>query len=139
MRLDSWLNQLAVRVMLAALVAGFLSLLSDDLGLWNWIMFMRGFLVTEALFCLLRGFLSPRSSEVSSRSEPKGVGLLTDAGEDDRQYLICYVCPRCDHGWSDVWDCACDDDCPRCGLGNITPTEYHLIDDQEQKHPDSVT
>jgi len=34
-----------------------------------------------------------------------------------------YECPRCDHAWSDVWSCMCDDDCPACGCRHITPTD----------------
>jgi hypothetical protein len=27
-----------------------------------------------------------------------------------------YECPECNYEWQDEWDCACDDDCPNCGL-----------------------
>lgn len=32
-----------------------------------------------------------------------------------------YHCPRCEHEWDDEWDCACDDQCPVCGLKGISP------------------
>lgn len=27
-----------------------------------------------------------------------------------------YYCPTCDVSWEDDWSCACDDDCPECGI-----------------------
>ncbi len=35
-----------------------------------------------------------------------------------------YECPRCDVHWSDYWDSACDDDCPRCGMRHISPYDW---------------
>jgi len=38
-------------------------------------------------------------------------------------YLNHYRCPECDTEWDDEWDCMCDDECPECGLKNISPFE----------------
>lgn len=48
-------------------------------------------------------------------SEPKpepeyGKGVLNE-----------YTCPACGTEWESEWDCACDDDCPSCGLRAISP------------------
>jgi len=32
-----------------------------------------------------------------------------------------YTCPACGTEWESEWDCACDDDCPSCGLRAISP------------------
>lgn len=34
-------------------------------------------------------------------------------------YLIKYKCPKCSAEWEEEWDCACDSECPECGLENI--------------------
>lgn len=34
-----------------------------------------------------------------------------------------YICPRCDYTWTDEWSCMCDDQCPTCGLSNLSPTD----------------
>lgn len=42
-----------------------------------------------------------------------------------------YRCPDCGTEWDDVWDCACDDDCPACGTRHISPfesTALHVTD-----------
>lgn len=39
-----------------------------------------------------------------------------------------YLCPMCDHEWSDTWSCAVDDDCPECGARAITPYDSEEVD-----------
>lgn len=36
-------------------------------------------------------------------------------------YEVSYQCQQCGFGWSTVWSCACDDECPGCGrsIGGI--------------------
>lgn len=34
-----------------------------------------------------------------------------------------YQCPSCGHRWQDEWECACNDECPGCGQGDIEPYE----------------
>lgn len=41
-----------------------------------------------------------------------------------------YTCPGCDHDWDDAWDCACDDDCPACGMRHISPHDSTDLDDE---------
>ena len=33
-------------------------------------------------------------------------------------------CPDCDHEWQEQWSCACDSQCPNCGLKNITALSW---------------
>lgn len=37
----------------------------------------------------------------------------TRATVDQPQFVNCYECP-CGETWNDVWDCACNDKCPKC-------------------------
>jgi hypothetical protein len=32
-----------------------------------------------------------------------------------------YVCPKCRSDWDSDWSCGCDDECPECGEGDISP------------------
>lgn len=43
------------------------------------------------------------------------------------EYLIRYVCPDCGHEWHEIWSCACDSECPACGLGDIQAADYHQL------------
>lgn len=38
-----------------------------------------------------------------------------------------YTCPECQESWIDEWYCQCDDTCPKCELGDITPMESKEI------------
>jgi len=31
-----------------------------------------------------------------------------------------YYCERCKNSWQDIWSCACDDECSKCG-DSISP------------------
>jgi hypothetical protein len=42
-----------------------------------------------------------------------------------------YVCPVCEHEWTDEWSVTCDDDCPRCGARCISPIESEGITTEE--------
>lgn len=50
-------------------------------------------------------------------------------------YLNYYTCPVCEHEWKDEWSCACDDECPECGTGDISPYHYEVYGPEE----DSLT
>ncbi len=40
--------------------------------------------------------------------------------DKDPEYLtIKYLCPNCNLKWEEQWTCACDSECPNCGLSNI--------------------
>ena len=39
--------------------------------------------------------------------------------EDERLLDIEYRCPNCDHEWQEQRSCACDSQCPNCGLKNV--------------------
>jgi hypothetical protein len=45
------------------------------------------------------------------------------------RYLNEYTCPKCKHEWQDEWDCMVDDQCPECGLKNISPDGSTELDD----------
>ncbi len=38
-----------------------------------------------------------------------------------RLFVNHYHCPRCGETWQDEWSCACNDECPGCGLKDIEP------------------
>jgi hypothetical protein len=42
------------------------------------------------------------------------------------EYLILYEC-ECGHKWHEVYSCACDSECPACGLRNIQATDYEPL------------
>lgn len=44
--------------------------------------------------------------------------------EEVRLLDIEYRCPDCDHEWQEQWSCACDSECPNCGLKNITALSW---------------
>jgi hypothetical protein len=75
---------------------------------------------------------------------PNGKPLLTglycdsdpvevdDSGEEpDKTYLCDYNCPGCGLIWSEVWSCACNVECYRCGIKDIQPTHYQEVRDDE--------
>lgn len=39
-----------------------------------------------------------------------------------------YLCPDCDHEWSDTWSCACNSQCPACGIKDIEPVHEVTLD-----------
>lgn len=49
---------------------------------------------------------------------------------DDEPLLdIEYRCPQCGHEWNEQWSCACDSECPNCGLKNITALSWEEADE----------
>ncbi len=40
-----------------------------------------------------------------------------------RRFVNHYRCPECGEEWQDEWSCACNDECPGCGLKDIEPRE----------------
>ena len=44
--------------------------------------------------------------------------------EPERQLLIVYQCPLCQHGWDDQWSSAVDSDCPQCNTRDIMPVTW---------------
>jgi hypothetical protein len=41
---------------------------------------------------------------------------------------ISYQCPDCGHEWKEQWSCACDSECPACGMKNITAVTWDEAD-----------
>ena len=37
---------------------------------------------------------------------------------------INYECPTCGHQWTELYECACDSECPECGEGAITAASW---------------
>lgn len=47
--------------------------------------------------------------------------------EDDEEgqwLLIAYVCPECEWTWQEEWSCACDSECPHCGLKDVQAASW---------------
>lgn len=44
-----------------------------------------------------------------------------------------YHCVACDHTWTDIWTCGCDDECSRCGR-DISPFDSESLDED----PDTI-
>ncbi len=40
---------------------------------------------------------------------------------------ISYECPTCGHQWQEVYECACDSECPECGEGAITAASWEEL------------
>lgn len=40
---------------------------------------------------------------------------------------IQYQCPKCEHEWEDMWESACDSDCPNCDMKDITALGWDPI------------
>ena len=36
-------------------------------------------------------------------------------------FMNFYKCTRCRRRWTDEWSCMCDDECPHCGMRDMTP------------------
>lgn len=34
-----------------------------------------------------------------------------------------YLCPECGTDWADTWECACNSECPACGIKDIEPLD----------------
>ncbi len=47
----------------------------------------------------------------------------------NRTFRNHYMCPICEHEWSDELTATCDDDCPRCGTRHISPFDSEEIAD----------
>jgi rubrerythrin len=47
----------------------------------------------------------------------------------DVEYLNKYYCENCEHTWHDVWDSACDDECPMCGDNIAVSDSIELKED----------
>lgn len=57
------------------------------------------------------------------------------AFKEDGQWLENHYSCDCGEEWSDQWACACDDDCPACGV-TCSPTDSDdLTDDILEEHP----
>lgn len=47
--------------------------------------------------------------------------------DNSKQFFIEYVCYECGHTWYEVYDCACDSECPSCDAKDVTPTSYEQM------------
>ena len=64
--------------------------------------------------------------------EPRDFDLNSFDLEPNEVMLdIEYRCPECDYEWQEQWSCACDSECPNCGLKNITALSW---DDSDVGH-----
>ena len=51
--------------------------------------------------------------------------------DNARRFVNHYRCPVCGQKWQDTWSCACNDECPGCGLKDIEP--YESIETQAKE------
>ena len=49
------------------------------------------------------------------------------------QKTLCYCCPGCGTKWEDQWDCEVENDCPECGMRDITPYYADICEDFDYK------
>lgn len=52
-------------------------------------------------------------------------------------YLVQYECPECGESWESHWSCACNDECPSCGLSDIEAKSYELDGTHTQEELDA--
>jgi hypothetical protein len=96
----------------------------------------------EADGALFRGELLTDCSEDEARATARQLAdcfseldaedeAAFDADEAERERLlnIQYRCPNCGHEWQEQWSCACDSECPHCGLKDITALSWEEIDE----------
>lgn len=50
------------------------------------------------------------------------------AYDEERLLNIEYRCPNCGHEWQEQWSCACDSQCPECGLQNIEALSWDEVE-----------
>jgi hypothetical protein len=53
-------------------------------------------------------------------------GLKLEVG--DNRFALLYSCPECGESWEDEWSCACNGECPECGVKDIEPVESELLE-----------
>lgn len=46
----------------------------------------------------------------------------------ETEFRIEYICPLCEHKWVEIWSCACDSECPKCGTKNIEAYDWEEIE-----------
>jgi rubrerythrin len=61
--------------------------------------------------CAMRNSLVQVQQE-AARLEFAVLEAETDKGRFENHYK----CKGCNYSWTDFWDCACDDECPMCGV-----------------------
>jgi hypothetical protein len=90
-------------------------------------MLFRGELLTECDSDEARSVarrLSHRFSDIDAKDEE------AFAAEQIEEPLlnISYCCPDCGHEWQEQWSCACDSQCPACGMKNIMALTWEDAD-----------
>ena len=44
-----------------------------------------------------------------------------------------YQCARCRQEWTDVWSAQCDDDCPFCNAGHMSPYRSEDVEEENDE------
>lgn len=81
-----------------------------------------GDLVARAL--IRRGLATDEPAPILTAlgmSEARTILDLGNSHAQDRHFTNHYRCPECGEEWEDRWSCACNDECPGCGLKDIEP------------------
>ena len=53
-------------------------------------------------------------SELARMREALAKAEAVPPAPSTNRFVNHYRCPRCKTTWEDVWDCACNDRCPKC-------------------------
>lgn len=61
----------------------------------------------------------------------KSITELAELTTPERLFENRYRCPGCGHVWTDQYECGVDDECPECGLQNISPEESIELDPED--------
>lgn len=61
--------------------------------------------------------------------------VASDDEDEEVEYLNFYKCPEpaCKEEWESTWSCACNDQCPKCGMKDIEPYESQILESEKTK------
>lgn len=65
--------------------------------------------LVEAMMETLRQHFAELDRAMAIEAAVQALGI-------ERHFTNYYHCAGCDKEWESYWSCACDDQCPRCGL-----------------------
>jgi hypothetical protein len=60
--------------------------------------------------------------DVTAATEAEAVAMIPGGVTAEQWMTNHFDCDACEHSWDDEWSCACDDECPICGV-DVSPTD----------------